>query len=83
MTSTDEASGWAATEENEGSVVEEVGEADGVAEGAKTRSAEEVAADVVATSTDVAAVVCSTVEVEYGTPSWSTYTTASATVSVT
>lgn len=69
-----------ATIKDEDAVVGEAGEADGVAEGAKTKSAEDESAEalvgvtpeVVTTSTDVAAAVCSTVVVEYGTPSWST-----------
>lgn len=68
------------TTKDEDAVVGEAGEADGVAEGAKTKSAEDDTAgalvgatsEVVTASTDVAAAVCSMVVVEYGTPSWST-----------
>lgn len=76
MTWTDEGSGWGATSENEGTVVEEAGAADAGDDGTTTDEEDETsgvevgaASDVTTTSTDVAGVDCSTAEVEYGTPS--------------
>lgn len=55
-------------------VVGDTGETDGMAEGANTRSAEDDTAGLLVgvTPADVGVAVSSTVEVEYGTPSWST-----------
>ena len=72
MTSTDDGSEWGALSENEGIVVEEAGRAGTADEGTATDSKEDemigttvgATSDVVTTSTEVAAVVCSKIEVE-------------------